>query len=149
TTPRRIDPRAETSRAENESEPILVVREEVVIDDPDVRPTCVPSMHAACLRAAQKALEGKPRAPVTARELTGSWNQPVGASVKGDVRFDIETEGFHGYAIVVPGLLRKVEVAFLSSPRALGVYQMALGSARTPGDVELVRKEESDLEGLT
>lgn len=149
TTPRRIDPRDETSRAENESEPFLVVREEVVIDDPDVRATFVPSMLAAWLRGALKALDGKAREPVPARELTGSWNQPVGASVKGDVRFDIETDGFHGYAIVVPGLLRKVEVAFLSSPRALGVYQMALGSARTPGDVELVRKEESDLEGLT
>src|SRR5690606_35150060 len=116
TTPRRIDPRDETSRAENESEPFLVVREEVVIDDPDVRATFVPSMLAAWLRGALKALDGKSREPVPARELTGSWNQPVGASVKGDVRFDIETEGFHGYAIVVPGLLRKVEVAFLSSP---------------------------------
>jgi len=149
TTPRRIDPRDDTSRAENESEPFLVVREEVVIDDADVRATFVPSVLAAWLRGALKALDGKSREPVPARELTGSWNQPVGASVKGDVRFDIETEGFHGYAIVVPGLLRKVEVAFLSSPRALGVYQMALGSARNPGDVELVRKEESDLEGLT
>lgn len=149
TTPRRIDPRDETSRAENESEPFLVVREEVVIDDPDVRATFVPSMLAAWLRGALKALDGKTREPVPARELTGSWNQPVVASVKGDVRFDIETEGFHGYAIVVPGLLRKVEVAFLSSPRALGVYQMALGAARTPGDVELVRKEASDLDGLT
>ncbi len=148
TTPRRIDPRDETSRAENESEPFLVVREEVVIDDPDVRASFVPSMLAAWLRGALKALDGKSREPVPARELTGSWNQPVGASVKGDVRFDIETEGFHGYAIVVPGLLRKVEVAFLSSPRALGVYQMALGSARTPGDVELVRKETSELDGL-
>lgn len=149
TTPRRIDPRDENSRAENESEPFLVVREEVVIDDPDVRATFVPSVLAAWLRGALKALDGKSREPVPPRELTGSWNQPVGASVKGDVRFDIETEGFHGYAIVVPGLLRKVEVAFLSSPRALGVYQMALGSARTPGDVELVRKEESELEGLS
>ena len=148
TTLRRIDPPDQTSRAENESEPFLVVREEVVIDDADVRATFVPSMLAAWLRGALKALDGKSREPVPARELMGSWNQPVGASVKGDVRFDIETEGFHGYAIVVPGLLRKVEVAFLGSPRALGVYQMALGSARTPGDVELVRKEEFELEGL-
>lgn len=144
-TPRRIDPRDENSRAENESEPFLVVREEVVIDDPDVRATFVPSMLAAWLRGALKALDGKSREPVPSRELTGSWNQPVGASVKGDVRFDIDTEGFHGYAVVVPGLLRKVEVEFLTSARALGVYQMALGSARTPGDVELVRKEEFDL----
>lgn len=149
TTPRRIDPRDEISRAENESEPFLIVREEVVIDDPDVRATFVPSMLAAWLRGALKTLDGTSREPVPARKLTGSWNQPVGASVKGDVRFDIETEGFHGYAVVVPGLLRKTEVAFLSSPRVLGVYQMALDSARTPGDVELVRKEVSELEGLT
>lgn len=148
TTPKRIDPRDETARAENESEPFLVVREEVVIDNPDVRATFVPSILAAWLRGALKALDGQTREPVPTRELIGSWNQPVGASVKGDVRFDIETEGFHGYAIVVPGLLRRVEVAFLSSPRALGVYQMALGSARTPGDVELVRKEEAELAGL-
>lgn len=149
TTLKRIDPRDESSRAENESEPFLVVREEVVIDDPDVRATFVPSMLAAWISGALKALDGKSREPVPTRELTGSWNQPVGASVKGDVRFDIETEGFHGYAIVVPGLLRKVEVAFLNSPRALGVYQMALGAARTPGDVELIRKEKADLGGLT
>jgi hypothetical protein len=148
TTPKRIDPRDETSRAENESEPFLVVREEVVIDDPDLRATFVPSMLAAWLRGALKALDGKSRENVPSRELSGSWNQPVGSSVKGDVRFDIETESFHGYAVVVPGLLRKVEVAFLSNPRALGVYQMALGSARTPGDVELIRKEQFDLDGL-
>lgn len=148
TTPRRIDARDETSRAENESEPFLVVREEVVIDDPDVRATFVPSMLVAWLRGALKALDGKAREAIPTRDLAGSWNQPVGASVKGDVRFDIETEGFHGYAIVVPGLLRKIEVAFLSSPRALGVYQMALSAARTPGDVELVRKEATELNGV-
>lgn len=145
TTPGRIDPRDENSRAENESEPFLVVREEVVIDDPDVRATFVPSLLAAWLRGALKALDGKARETVPSRDLTGTWNQPVGSSVKGDVRFDIDTDGFHGYAIVVPGLLRKIEVAFLSNPRALGVYQMALGPARTPGDVELVRKEQADL----
>lgn len=148
TTPRRIEPRDETARAENESEPFLVVREEVVIDDPEVRATFVPSMLAAWLRGALKALDGKAREAIPTRHLTGSWNQPIGASVKGDVRFEIETEGFHGYAVVVPGLLRKIEVAFLSSPRAVGVYQMALGSVRTPGDVELVRKESSEFDGL-
>lgn len=149
TTPRRIDPKDDTSRAENESEPFLVVREEVVIDDPDVRATFVPSLLAAWLRGALKALDGKSREPVPTRhDLTGSWNQPVGASVKGDVRFDMETDGFHGFAVVVPGLLRKVQVAFLTSPRALGVYQMALGQARTPGDVELVRKEHAHLDTI-
>jgi hypothetical protein len=49
TTPQRIDPKEESSRAENESEPFLVVREEVVIDDPDVRSTFVPSVLAAWL----------------------------------------------------------------------------------------------------
>lgn len=148
TTQRRIDPKDEASRAENESEPFLVAREEVVIDDPDVRATFVPSMLAAWLRGVLKALDGKTREPVPVRrELTGSWNQPVGASVKGDVRFDLETDGFHGFAVVVPGLLRKVEVAFLNSPRALGVYAMTLGQARTPGDVELVCKEQATFDG--
>lgn len=148
TTPRRIDTRDENSRAENESEPFLVVREEVVIDDPDVRATFVPSQLVAWLRGALKALDGKSREAIPGRDLTGSWNQPVGSSVKGDVRFDIDTDGFHGYAVVVPGLLRKIEVAFLSNPRALGIYQMALGPARTPGDVELVRKEQADLDSI-
>ena len=149
TTPRRIDPKDDTSRAENESEPFLVVREDVVIDDPDVRTTFVPSLLAAWLRGALKALDGKSREPVPTRhDLKGSWNQPVGASVKGDVRFDLETDGFHGFAVIVPGLLRKVEVEFLSSPRALGVYQMVLGKARTPGDVELVRKEHANLDAI-
>jgi len=149
TTPRRIDLKDEDSRAENESEPFLVVQEEVIIDDPDVRATFVPSILAAWLRGALKALDGKTREPVpTRRSLSGSWNQPVGASVKGDVRFDLETDGFHGFAVVVPGLLRKVEVEFLQSPRAIGVYQMALGQARTPGDVELLRKEHPNLDDL-
>lgn len=148
TTTRRID-QDETSRAENESEPFLVVHEEVVIDDPDVRATFVPSLLAAWLRVALKALDGKRREPVPDRsKLSGSWNQPIGASVKGDVRFDLDADGFHGFAVVVPGLLRKVELTFLESPRALGVYAMALGQARTPGDVELVRKEQADLEDI-
>ncbi|WP_280153255.1 hypothetical protein [Piscinibacter sp. XHJ-5] len=149
TTPRRIEPKDETSRAENESEPFLVVREEVVIDDPDVRATFAPSLLAVWLRGALKALDGQTREQVPSRSgLTGSWNQPVGASVKGDLRFDLETDGFHGFAVVVPGLLRKVEVALLNNPRALGVYSMALGMARTPGDVELVLKEPADFAGI-
>lgn len=148
TTPQRIDPRDEHSRAENESEPFLVVREEVLIDDPDVRATFVPSLLAGWLKGVLKALDGASREPVPNRDLSGSWNQPVGAAVKGDVRFDIETAGFHGYAVVVPGLLRKIELEFLSNPRALGVYQLALGSARTPGDIELVRREDVDINAI-
>lgn len=149
TTPLRVDPRDERSRAENESEPFLVVRDAVVIEDVDVRATFVPSLLAAWLRGAVKALDGTTREPVPSRDLTGAWNQPIGASVKGEVRFDIEADGFHGYAVVVPGLLRKVQVEFLSNPRALGVYQLALGLARKPGDVELVCKEQADLVGLS
>lgn len=149
TTPRRIDPKDDTSRAENESEPFLLVKDEVVIDDPDVRATFVPSLLAGWLRGALKALDGKSRETVPElRSLTGTWNQPIGASVKGDVHFDLETDGFHGFAVVVPGLLRRIEVTFLENPRALGVYQMALGQARSPGDLELVRKEQADFDGL-
>lgn len=148
TTSRRIDPRDEHSRAENESEPFLVVREEVLIDDPDVRATFVPSLLAGWLKGVLKALDGAAREAVPDRNLSGSWNQPIGAAVKGDVRFDIETAGFHGYAVVVPGLLRKIELEFLIKPRNLGVCQLALGLARTPGDVELVRKEEVDVNAI-
>lgn len=149
TTPKRVDPRDEASRAENESEPFLVVKEEVATDNDDARATFVPSLLAAWIRGALKALDGSGREPVPNRaELTGIWNQPVGASVKGDVRFDLQADGFHGFAIVVPGLLRKVEIALLNNPRALGVYAMALGDARTPSDVELVRKEQPALEGV-
>jgi len=149
TTPRRIDAKDEASRAENESEPFLVVREEVVIDEPDVRAIFVPSLLAAWLRGALKALDGRTREPVPNRSnLTGSWSQPVGASVKGDLRFDVETDGFHGFAVVVPGLLREIEATFLDNPRALGVYAMAFGLARTPGDLELVRKEHANLDDI-
>lgn len=146
TTPRRIDPKDDSSRAENESEPFLVIRDEVIIDEPDTRATFVSSLLAAWLRGALKALDGKVREEVPTRAgLTGSWNHPVGASIKGDLRFNIETDGFHGFAVVVPGLLRKIEATFLDNPRALGLYAMAFGNARTPGDVELVRKETADL----
>ena len=149
TKPRRIDPKDEASRAENESEPFLVVREEVVIDESDVRASFAPSLLAVWLRGALKALDGQTREQVPSRSgLTGSWNQPVGASVKGDLRFDLETDGFHGFAVVVPGLLRKVEVTLLESPRALGVWSIALGNARTPADVELVLKDQVDLNGI-
>jgi hypothetical protein len=148
TTPRRIDPKDETSRAENESEPFLVVREEVVIDGPEVRATFVPSLLAAWLRGTLKALDGKTRESVPSLNLTGLWNQPIGTSVKGDVCFDLETEGFQGFSVVVPGLLRKVEVAFLDNPRAVGAYAMKLNQARTPGDIELECKEQANFDGF-
>lgn len=148
TTVRRTDPRDETSRAENESEPFLLAHEEVVIDEPDVRATFVPSVLAAWIRGALKAIDGKTKETVPSRaDISGSWNQPVGASVKGDVRFNLETDGFHGFAVIVPGLLRKVEASILDNPRELGVFAMALGGARTPGDVELERRESADLDG--
>jgi hypothetical protein len=149
TTLSRLDPKDETSRAENESEPFLVVREDIVIDDPDIRTTFVSSILAAWLRGVLKSLDGTIREPLPIRgNLTGSWNQPIGASVKGDVRFDLVTDGFHGFAVVIPGLLRKVESTFLHNPRELGVYSMTLSAARTPGDVELLRKEHADVSSL-
>jgi hypothetical protein len=149
TTPRRIEPKDHSSRAENESEPFLVVREEVIIDESDVRATFAPSLLAVWLRGALKALDGQLREAVPERRaLTGSWNQPAGASVKGDLRFDLETDGFHGFAVVVPGLLRKVEMSLLESPRAFGVWSMALGRARTPSDIELVRREQANVDDM-
>lgn len=149
TTPRRIDPKDQTSRAENESEPFLVVREEITVDESEVRATYAPSLLSVWLRGALKALDGQVREPVPERRsLTGSWNQPAGAAVKGDLRFDIETEGFHGFAVVIPGLIRKVEMTILNSPRTLGIWSMALGRARTPSDIELVHRHEVEVASL-
>ena len=147
TAKRRLESEDENSRSENESEPFLIVREEVVIDDPSFRALFVPSLLAAWLREAVKAVDGKSQVPHR-HAMTGSWNQPIGASVKGDVGFDIEADGFHGYTVLVPGLLRKIEAILLEDPRALGLWQMTLVAARTPGDVEITHKERSDLDGL-
>lgn len=142
TTSRRADPANVSSRAENESEPFLLAKADTVTVEADVRTTLCPSLLAVWARTSVRALMAKPQeAPPARRQIRGAWSQPVGASVKGDVRFEIETDGLSGYAIVVPGLLRKIQATLLQHPRALGVYAMALADARTPGDIELVRKE--------
>jgi hypothetical protein len=142
TASRRADPANVAPRAENESEPFLLAKADTVTVEADVRTTLCPSLLTAWARAAARALMATPQeAPPARPQIRGSWSQPVGASVKGDVRFEIETDRLAGCAIVVPGLLWKVQATLLQHPRALGIYSMALADARTPGDVELVRRE--------
>lgn len=147
TAKRRLDTEDDNSRAENESEPFLVVREDVLVDDPSFRAIFVPSLLAAWIRGAAKAIDGNADVP-RRNAMTGSWNQPIGASVKGDAGFEIEADGFNGYTVLVSGLLRKIETLLLDNPRTLGLWQMSLAAARTPGDVEIVRKERSDLDDM-
>lgn len=143
TKPRRVDESDERSRAENESERFLVVRgkdTEVVPDD--VRATFVSSLLDAWTRVAAKALGAKKREPVPDRAaVRGEWDEPMGAPLKGDVHFEFRGDGFSGFAVVVPSLLRRIQREILEHPDQLGVYALSFRKARTLADVEVERKE--------
>jgi DNA phosphorothioation-dependent restriction protein DptH len=137
--PRRIDPNDPGSRFENESELFLVLRGGTA-DDVEPQPTravFATSLGDAWLLAASRVLgqkDGTAELPARA-DVRGLWQEPVGAPPRGDVHFQLEGAGLEGYALVVPAMLRRLQLEFLGHPERLGGLGLDLTRARTPADL--------------
>ena len=141
TQPRRLDPSDENSRAENESEYFLVVREGVEVVALPPRAIDLPSF-ANCwieanVRAAGSSADEDTLA--TRESVCGSWTEPIGAAVKGEVHFKLEAEGLAGFTVVVPAFLRTLELASLNNPDHLGRFYLNLANTRNSADIEIKR----------
>ncbi len=142
TRPRHIGD-GDSGRAENESDRFLVVKDQDVdVEERDVRAIYVSSLMEAWTRAAARALGAKRReVPPERAKARGSWAELVGAAPKGDAHFELSGDDLAGFSVVVPALLRKIELAFLEHPDELGIYGMSFAGARSPADAELKRRE--------
>lgn len=141
--PRRVDDKDASSRAENESERFLVVRgADADVEPDDVRATFAASLLDAWVRVAQRSLNAKPREVVADRNVVrGEWDEPMGAPLKGDVHFELKADGFTGFSIIVPSLLRRIEREVFEHPDQFGTYALSFADARSLSDVEITRKE--------
>lgn len=144
TTPRPLDPDDEKSRAENESDYFLVTRDED-IEEPEPRAVFASSLTDAWASLTMRSLgSNTPSPPPAMAALHGRWSEPLRAPTRGDVRFRLEGAEAGGQTIVVPGLLRKVEVEILAHPEHLGLYRLDLAVPRL-ADVVVQRRDQ----GLT
>lgn len=142
TTPRHIDSGAGGGRSENESAPFLLVREGVDVAPEPARATFVSSFLDAWVQAGVQALGGKAREAIPERATAkGRWSQAVGTRTKGDVHFELEGESFGGFSVVVPSLLRTVELAVLQKPEIVCSRLMSFVGVKSPEDVEPAEKE--------
>jgi hypothetical protein len=143
TKPRRVDEDDPSSRAENESERFLVIKGpdiDVVPEEP--RSIFCSSLLDAWVRVATKSLGAKKRESVPERAAVhGEWSEPMGAPLKGDVNFELKSEGFTGFSVVVPSTLRRIEREILEHADKLGVYALSFLDVRTVSDVEVKLKE--------
>jgi hypothetical protein len=147
TQTRRLDPANPNSRAENESEYFLVVREGVEVVAPPQRAVDVPSFLTSWVETHIRS-----RAAITdddavgSREtVTGTWTEPVGSAIKGEVHFKLEGEGLAGFTIVVPSILRRLELSILENPDQLGRYQINLAKVQDATDLQIKRSAIDDI----
>ena len=147
TKPRRVDDGDPSSRAENESERFLVVHgKETEVVPEETRSVFATSLLDAWTRVATKTLTAKKRDPIPSRATVhGEWDEPMGAPLKGDVHFELDGEGFSGFSIVVPSLLRRIERDILEHPDRVGVHAISFVLARTLADVPVEVKEALNL----
>ena len=140
TQPRKLDPTDPRSRSENESEYFLVVREGVEVVAPPPHAIDVASFAASWVEANIRSISSDGDEPVAAIDaVTGVWAEPIGSVVKGETHFKLEGEGFAGFTVVVPAMLRRLELAILDNPDQLGRYHINLAKARSTSDVEIKR----------
>lgn len=145
------DPKNPKGRQENESDLFHVAEGEVIVDGPDEpRAIFVDSLLSAWfdLRASPLTWPSRKGSEIPDREsLTGSWNVSSSASLKEEVRFQIDTEGAQGRTIRLPGLLQVVEQTILANPGHLAGYRLNLRDARSVSDLPPVEPVESGLSG--
>jgi hypothetical protein len=142
TSAHKLDGRDPNSRTENESEYFLVVRGETEVEQPEARAVFTTSLIDAWASLATRAIGAKPPAdPPDIGKLHGRWNEPLRAPTRGDVHFSLDHEDGAGHAVVVPGLLRKVELEVLAHPEHLGLYRLNLAVPKL-ADVSVERRDQ-------
>jgi len=139
TTRRLLDPNDPQGRAENESERFLVVREGVDVEPEPPRAVYVGSFLDAWLAASARLLGegGGGDEALDRTRVRGVWHEPVAASVRGDAHFAFETPGLAGFTVVVPGLLRRVELDILEKPDRLGHFRIELAPGQTAANAQV------------
>lgn len=146
TRPRPIDSTHPKSRAENESELFLIIRGGSEVDVPQPRAVMVPSLFDAWMMVCEQRLSGREDLPFPDREqMMGAWMEPIGGTVRGDVHFRLDSPDTPGFTVVMPGMLRKIELATLEHPEYLGMFRLNFSKARTAADVPLERRETVNL----
>jgi DNA phosphorothioation-dependent restriction protein DptH len=132
-------PAAEGGRADNESPLFLVLRGEGSGQDVPQRSVKTTSFSDAWCSVASKPSDPKGHGPPRPQreELTGKWDQSVGAAVQGDVHFTFDNSGANGLSIRLPGLLREVENKSLENPEQFGWYRLDLTQARVLSDITI------------
>ena len=141
TQPRKLNPSDSASRSENESEYFLAVREGVEVVAPPPRAIDLQSFASSWVEANLRSSTAETDEDALARRdtVTGTWAEPIGAVIKGETHFKLEGEGFAGFTVVVPALLRRLELTILENPNQLGRYHINLSKARNTFDVEIKR----------
>jgi hypothetical protein len=148
---RRVDPTDEKSRAENESEVFLVTRgqAETPTEPETARAVFASSLADAWMLAASRGIGTKQKGADTELPergaMTGRWREPVGAAPKGDVYFQLESAGLEGYIVVLPGMLRRLELTLLEKPRAVSGLQLDLSDVRTISDAVVQPRADNGL----
>ena len=120
--------------------------DETEVETPEPRLIRVPSLLDAYL-----AVAGRVRRSAEAEELverhsiTGAWDQPLAASLRGLVHFELEGNTWQGYAIAVPAVFRRIEISILDHPEQLGALRMDCVEARNSADLVVERRETASL----
>lgn len=141
TTHRKLDPAKPDSRMENESGLFLVTRDKTATTPPEPRAVFVPSLMDAWVAVSSRKEAKGELAAVPLAEITGAWLEPITATPRGDVHFELEgAPGVLGYQVLVPGLLRRLELEILGAPEQLGALRMVLGRERHQEDAKAERR---------
>jgi DNA phosphorothioation-dependent restriction protein DptH len=153
-SPRHVDAADERSRFENESDVFLVTRGEEAPVEPQVaRAVFATSLADAWLQAASRGIDAGGRGGddlPERRQVSGGWHEPIGAAPKGDVHFQLAGAGTEGYTVVVPAILRRLQVEILDHPEVVTGLQLDLRMVRSLSDAVVTRRPASeDLEGLS
>jgi hypothetical protein len=136
---RPLDPNNPDGRAENESEYFLITRgvDGADVETPEPRVIHLPSFLDAYVTVASRQVVSKSVEGLVQRSaVSGAWVESTSASVRGDVHFELHGEGIAGYGVVMPGLLRKLELAILDHPDQLGALRLNLADVRKLADIE-------------
>jgi hypothetical protein len=141
-----LDPADASSRKENESEPFLIVHEGTAVDPPEPRAVNVVSLIDGWALAAARAVAARENdsSPPDSRLATGNWLESRGAPARGNVHFQLEGP-LAGYTVVVPAILRKIELEILENPDATGPFRMNLERVVDAGDAEIERRGSGSL----